>query len=209
MAVPSINEVWEQALQINANLSTIHNDLTDLQECCAATNGSLTRLVERGDETNDWLAEIRQLLADGFSTVATGMSGIQDRQDNLIRLAAHQIEQNRTIICALENVSRNTCRILNEAALQTGLQEDIRTSVEATAWLTASAHPAAGLEHSRERKRQEELERCCPPPEVVPACEYRECERPKAPELPTPPSFEGFDPGPSNVERVERPDEPR
>ena len=33
--MPTINEVWEQALQINANLGTLHNDEVDLKECCA------------------------------------------------------------------------------------------------------------------------------------------------------------------------------
>ena len=54
--MPTINEVWEQALLINANLATLHNDQVDLKNCCALTNQRLAALDAGSHETNDWQA---------------------------------------------------------------------------------------------------------------------------------------------------------
>jgi hypothetical protein len=207
--VPSINEVWEQALQINANLAIIHNDMLDLGNCCKATNGRLDQLIVRHDETNDWMAEIRDLVSRGFETVSNGIEGVHDRQEILIRLAAYQIEQNRTIICALENISKNTCALLNEANQQTALQGDIRKALEATSHMTATAHPEAALAYQREQDQQAALEECCPPEEDEPPCGYQPCREPKEVDIPNPSPFDGFDHKNTTVKRVERPKKPR
>ena len=43
--MPTINEVWEQAQQINANLATLHNDLTTLNNRSNLTNTRLNDLL--------------------------------------------------------------------------------------------------------------------------------------------------------------------
>ena len=48
---------------------------------------------------------------------------------------AHNARQNDTIICLLEQISRHTCDLVNQAHLQTGLQTTIRENTTALAEL--------------------------------------------------------------------------
>jgi len=61
---------------------------------------------------------------------------VSSQTDALVGLAqvANQIliflsEQNKTMICIQEHISKNTCSILNEAVLQSGLQRSIEGGV--------------------------------------------------------------------------------
>ena len=202
--MPTVNEVWEQALQINANLATIHNDLTGLQNCCTATNQQLTGLVQQSDETNDWLEELRQVLADGLATLSAGIAGIHARQEITNQLLAFQAQQQQTIICILENISRNTCGLLNESDRQTGLQRALRAAVDGIEYMYATANPEAGLTFQREQERRAELERCCPPKPAPDRCTYEPCPQPKPFEPERPERYPGYVAVPSRVVRVRR-----
>ena len=176
--MPTINEVWEQALQINANLATVHNDLTDLKGCCRGTNEQLTNLIARTDETNDWLEELRQVATDGFAVIAAGISGIHARQDFTNRLLVLQIEHQQAMICILENISRNTCLLLNESSQQTELQTSLAENAGRLNHMYASSNPEAALAYSRHKEEHKLLEECCPPEPREPSCTYEPCPVP-------------------------------
>lgn len=176
--MPTINEVWEQALLINANLATIHNDLVGLGNCCNATNQRLTEISTRADETNDWLEELRDLVDTGFGAVSAGITGIHARQDITNRLLLYHAEQQRTIICILENVSKNTCHLWDQAAQQTELQERVAAGVEALQHMYASTNTEAALGYQRHLEDRRKLEECCPPPPREPVCVYEPCPAP-------------------------------
>lgn len=199
--MPTINEVWEQAQQINANLVTIHNDLTGLSNCCGVTNQRLTTLIPRVEETNDWLEEIRQLVNDGFAAMSSGFAGVLARQDITNALLHYQIEQNNTIICALEHISKNTCELLNHASRQTALQERIAADTAAQRHMFATAHPDAALALARETEMRREIEACCPPKPPTPPCALEPCERPGEIRPEGTPDFVGFVARPTAVDR--------
>ena len=184
--MPTINEVWEQALQINANLVQVHNDLN-------TANSWLQSLIGRADETNDWLEETRDLLHQGFTVVAAGLQAVQARQDLALKLQAYQIEQGQTMICALEHISRNTCHLVEQAARQTELQTSMEQSLTRLLHIASTAHPEAALVLAREEEERRRIERCCPPPPRRPACTYEPCpapgEPPRADRLPEAPGF--------------------
>lgn len=176
--MPSVNEVWEQALQINANLAIVHNDMVQLLECCEQDGLKLDALIGRADESNDWLEELRQLVDDGFVAVSEGLKQVQQRQDLANRLALFQIRQQDTMICALEKISKNTCDLVVQSKLQTELQTEIRTTNVALESMFATAHPAAALEHARALDTQKRLAQCCSETRKPPPCLYEPCERP-------------------------------
>jgi hypothetical protein len=196
--MPTINEVWEQAQQINANLVIVHNDLTALTN---QTNLRLTALSNRVEETNDWLEEMRQLLNGGFASVSSGFTGIHARQDITNASLLHQIEQIKTVLCVLEHISQNTCQLLNHAAKQTGLQEQMAADLGAQRYMFAAAHPDAALALQRETELRRKVEECCPLEQVKDPCHYEECKRPAEIREPRPPAFTDFVPQPSRVQR--------
>jgi hypothetical protein len=86
-------------------------------------------------------------------------------------------EQNETIICVLETISRQTCSILNEEHTQTSLQTTLQTAGLQMLQLMRSTYPAAALDLDRYDELQREVRACCPPAQPPPACEYAPCPR--------------------------------
>jgi len=90
--MPTINEVWEQAQEINANLVIVHNDLTGLQ---TAVDGRLDNAIGQLQQVNTRLQDLRAVVASGLASLSAGIAGLQQRQDvtnNLLLLHAHQFE---------------------------------------------------------------------------------------------------------------------
>jgi hypothetical protein len=186
--MPTINEVWEQALQINANLVTVHDDLEGL--------------TQQANETNDWLQELRQLVADGFASIAAGVSAVHARQDRTNELMFLLVRQQHTIICALEKISSNTCTLVNESVRQTGVQESLDESASALNYMFATDNAEAALSYARHQEERKHLEECCPPPEPETPCSYEPCPAPEPPADRSMEDYGGFRPKRSRVRRV-------
>jgi hypothetical protein len=199
--MPTINEVWEQAQQINANLATLHNDLTALSNKSDLTNVRLNNLTTLTVETNDWLEDLRQTVNSGFLAMAAAFAGVIARQDITNQLLHHQTEQQKTIICILEHISQNTCSLLNYAAEQTDVQKAIAANTKALQHMYATANPGAALDYERHVADRKRLEECCPPEPRQPDCIYEPCSVPKDIEPGRPQAYEGFADGETRVVR--------
>jgi hypothetical protein len=87
--------------------------------------------------------------------------------------------QNATIICLLEQISKNTCDLVNLATEQTALQESIEKNTMRMAAILSASHPEAALALDREEALRRDLEKCCPPEPPPPACKQKACSVPK------------------------------
>jgi hypothetical protein len=174
--VASINDVFNQLQTVNTNLGLIHAD------GIAETNA-----------TNQVRTSVDKLDTDlkaGFNATLTLLQNLASIETEAVKLLFHLTQQADTMICNLEHISQNTCGILTQVTIQTGLQTAMADDVDATRELTESANPAAALERVRLRKLQAEIERCCPPRTPPPACTYQPCLTPKQvpmPDLPKQP----------------------
>jgi hypothetical protein len=135
--MPSVNDVYNQLLAANTNLTSLIN----------AVNNLTSAVVTIGNYTNQAL-----YLND---------------------------QQNVTIICALEHISKNTCALLNESVLQTALQTDMAHDLDGLEQIAATANPAAALEAERLAALKAQIEQCCPPKKPTPPCDYKPCPAPK------------------------------
>jgi hypothetical protein len=162
--MPTINEVWEQALQINANLVTVHHDLEALKDCCTSEGQELDNVAD--------------LLGNGFANLSQHLIGVEQRQDVTNLLLRHQTAQNDTIICLLDKIARQTCALLNEADTQTRLQTDLTADVNAIRDMTETVHPDAALIRRRADEARSALEQCCPPEKPQPPCVFEPCPTP-------------------------------
>jgi hypothetical protein len=135
--MPSVNDVYNQLLAANTNLTSLIN----------AVNNLTSAVVTIGNYTNQALYQNDQ--------------------------------QNTTIICELEHISKNTCALLNESAVQTVLQTAMAADLDELEKITASAHPGAALEAHRLAALKAQVEQCCPPKKPTPPCEYKPCPQPK------------------------------
>jgi hypothetical protein len=111
----------------------------------------------------------------------------------------HNNEQNDTIICILEHISKNTCELLNEAHTQTGLQTVIKDNTTVLADLYAATHADAALARQRLEALRKQIEECCPPEVPPPPCDYERCPKPerqgRPPQVDPRPPGQGRPPG--------------
>jgi hypothetical protein len=144
---------------VNTRLDDIKGKLDALKAATDAVRGA----VDHVDKTLQW----------GFGQLIT----IGNYTNQAL---FHNDEQNDTIICILEHISKNTCELLNEAHTQTGLQRIIRHNTTKLADLYAATHADAALERERLEALRREIQECCPPKPPPPVCQYEPCPKPES-----------------------------
>jgi hypothetical protein len=200
--MPSINEVWEQAVQANANLARLHDDMVSLGTCCSNTNSKLQWLINLTTETNDWQEELFKVANNGFAAISSGIQGIHDRQELMSQLLLFMAEQQNTMICALEKISSNTCRMLNHSAEQTALQRYMADHLYGLEHMYATSNPEAALVYRRHSEAEEKMRNCCPSKPSPPECQQEPCSKPIQPKSKPISEFTGYQPIDPAVNRV-------
>ncbi len=154
MADPTITDVFNELVLVNGKLDQLNVNTTLI----ATVNASINK---------------------GFNDTVQALNVLTQVDIDAVKLLYHLTQQSDTIICILDQISKNTCAILNQVTVQTGLQVGLRDDMDALLYIAESANPAAALERQRQAKIQAEIEECCPPATPEPVCTYEPCERPK------------------------------
>jgi hypothetical protein len=170
---------------------------------------SLDEFYQRIQEIRDRLdwadgkLDAIKMSVDAIKTATDGVHSAVDQVNNtlasnfkiLVTLGQYtnqalfqNAQQNDTIICILEHISKNTCLLLDEAHIQTGLQTVIKSNTTALADLYAATHPDAALGRERLEALRKQIEECCPPTPPEPVCRYEPCQAPRP--LPEPPRMD-------------------
>jgi molybdenum cofactor biosynthesis enzyme MoaA len=178
----SVQDVFDQLVAVNTNLTTLHNDMVAEASATNAVRQSVTQV----DAT----------LATGFTVLTQDLAVLAQLQHQQTLVLAHISHQQDAMLCELRKIAENTCRLLNEAHEQTGLQRTIASEMTALEQMYETAHPDAALERSRFVELRAEMEKCCPPPSHEPLCKYQPCPAPEPVDeqrFPTPkiPQFPG------------------
>jgi hypothetical protein len=181
----SINDVFNELQAVNAALGQIHAD--GVAEISAT------------DQVKDSVDTLAADVNVGFAATVNALNTIAQINIEAVKLLYHQTQQSDAMICALENISKNTCAILTQVTIQTQLQTSLRDDVDALRYIAESAHPEAALERQRHAELRAEIERCCPPDPPGPACTYEPCEQPEPVEKPRLPEINDGDHNPDPV----------
>ena len=156
--MPSADDLFNQLVAANNRLEDIKGDLVDVK---GAVNG-VTAAVNVVNAT----------LLNGFNQLVTlGQYTNQALYQN--------DQQNDTIICLLEHISKNTCDLVNQAALQTEAQLHMERDIDTLESMFATVNAGAALEAKRLHALKEQIEKCCPPEEPAPPCTFAPCPAPK------------------------------
>ena len=150
-----------------------------------AANGELSQ-IDQGIQTVN--TSIQAVDADVQATTAAVQSRIQpalhDRELHQ-PVAAVPDSADDTMVCYLEKITRQTCALLNDAALQTTAQQAMRADLDDLKQLYELANPAAAVEQGRLEDLKAQVEKCCPPSVPTPPCKFEPCKRPG--DVPPPP----------------------
>jgi hypothetical protein len=140
------------------------------------------KLVEIGGKLDDLNATTQAIRADDDQLVNIENTDLGE----LVTLAAYTNQalyqndlQNATIICLLEQISKNTCDLVNQSHLQTALQQTIEKNTMRLAEMFAATHGEAALALEREQVLRREIEKCCPPEQPPPPCQEKPCRAPQ------------------------------
>lgn len=182
--MPSLNDFFTELTTVNNRLQTVHDDLVALTAETTAVRTSMDNGFNRIDAT----------LTAGFTAMSQGAQALITLQTFTNAMLVHHAHQHDTMICSLDQISRNTCSIFNEAHVQTGLQAATNESVGTSAEIEKHAHPDAALELERHAELRQQVEACCPPEEPPPACTFEPCEPPKKAGKPPKVDYSPFEP---------------
>ena len=156
--MPSADDLFNQLVAANNRLEDIKGDLVDVKGAVNQVHVAVTA--------------VNATLTNGFSQLVTlGQYNNQALYQN--------DQQNDTIICLLEHISKNTCELWNQAALQTAAQLHMEADIDTLESMFATVNAGAALEAKRLHALKEQIEKCCPPEKPAPPCELGSCPAPK------------------------------
>ncbi len=171
--MPSASEFFDQLKGAHAELrDRVSPRLEDIKvklDALKAATDAVRTAVEHADQMLQW----------GFSQLIT----IGNYTNQALY---HNNQQNDTIICILEHISKNTCDLVTEAHIQTGLQTTIKNNTTTLAELYEATHAEAALARQKLIALNKKIEECCPPDVPPPACRYEPCPAPRPPSEPRP-----------------------
>ena len=167
------------------NTDDFYNRLGDTNNRLAQLDSDLVEVKSSVDGID---ADLKAGIAELNQSLSTGFERLIELGSYTNQALFHLSEQNDTIICILEHISKQTCALLNQAAEQTEQQKQIARDTSRLADLYAATHAEAALQRERELALKAEIEACCPPPKPQPPCSYEPCPTPD--KLPQPPQVE-------------------
>jgi hypothetical protein len=163
----SAGDILNAIEQSNGTLQAIETGITALSNTATAIHQDSNGILAQATATNTKL-----------DTLNVDLENLQALAQTTNELLKYITQQNETVICVLEKISRSTCGIWNETHLQTDYQQQILQHIKEIGSMYATANPGAALDLSRQLELQAEIERCCPPPAVKPVCTYEPCPSP-------------------------------
>jgi hypothetical protein len=152
--------------------------IDDCYNQLVAANGELSQ-IDLGIQTvNTSVQAVDTDVQATTAAVTAGFSQLYTIANYTNQLLLYQIQQNDTMVCYLEKIARQTCALLNEAALQTAAQQAMRADLDDLKQLYELANPAAAVEQARLEALKAQVEKCCPPSVPTPPCKFEPCKQP-------------------------------
>ena len=154
--------------------------VTDVFDQLVLSNGKLDQI----ELNTSMVTALNATMVSGFATTVDALKAIAAINVESVKLEYHQTQQNDTIICYLEQISRQTCEMLNLMAVQTRFQQQMKEDLSVLRFIGESANPDAVLEKRRHDELQRQIEQCCPqnptesPAASNPANDRRRSSRP-------------------------------
>lgn len=159
--MPSLGDFYDRLGEVNNHVADMDTELTTLDGHVQQTNTQLGTIE---------------------GTLTSIDSDVQQMSQSMTTLLDHLITQNDTIICILEHISRNTCELVNAAALEMRALQSVELTARELDDMTKTVHPDAALALAREEAARLELAKCCPPKHIEPPCRYEPCSKPEKPD---------------------------
>jgi hypothetical protein len=174
MADPTVTDVFNQLVLVNSKLDQVEVNTSVISNLNASIN-------------------------QGFASTVKALETIALINIEAVKLLYHLTQQADTMICALDQISKNTCEILTQVTIQTQIQKRLGEDADVLSGIAESAYPEAALQRQRLAALQAKIEQCCPSEEPRPACIYEPCRQPEPVKEPSLPPIDPRDDNPPPV----------
>jgi hypothetical protein len=151
--MPSIQDVADQ---INAKLDGINQHTG---ETVTVAGGIRDDLVQINTKLDTLDADVNA----GLASVSSGLFAIWEMQKVTNSILEHQIEQNDTIICLLENANELLCGMTRKVTRQLDISERQLESLTGIEGIAERVHPGAAADFDRNAELEGKILECCPP----------------------------------------------
>src|SRR5579863_1702582 len=125
-------DIYNEIKGAHDELKGVNARLDDVKAKLDAVEGKLDNIESAVNAVQAEIANVNNTLQSGFAQLIT-----LGQYTNLA--LAQNDKQNDTMICLLQQISQNTCQILNEAHMQTGLQTSMQKSAKEMVYLYGMA----------------------------------------------------------------------
>ena len=164
----SIQEVADQ----------INNKLDNINANTQSTANTLGLIKGDTSDIKNKLDALHATLQSGVVLLANGLFGILEAQKKGNSLAEAQVEQNKTIICWLDNIAELLCDMKRKMNTQIEIQRGIEEATERLKKLAERVHATETVQVERLEEVERELRKCCPPRPVPPEPCPEPCKSP-------------------------------
>src|ERR1041384_1691115 len=131
--MPNATDFFNQLKAANTRLDGVNSRLDGVNSRLDAVEGKLDAITAAGNGVLTAVNQVNTTLQFGFTQLITELNYTN-------QALFHNDQQNDTIICILEHISKNTCGILDEEHIQTGLLTDMEEDVDVVSDLYAATH---------------------------------------------------------------------
>ncbi len=146
----------------------INNKLDQINVNTQNTTNTLGLIKGDTSDIKNKLDALHATLQSGVVVLANGLFAIFEAEKKGNSLAEAQVEQNKTMICWLDNIAELLCDIKRKMNTQIEFQRAIEQETNRLKKLAERVHATETVEIERLEEVEQELRKCCPPRPVPP-----------------------------------------
>jgi hypothetical protein len=166
------NEVKSLLEDIKANTSTIKGHTNAIKNDTSTIKTNSNTIINQ-------LNQIDNDIKNGFTNLAQGFQILITLGNQANELSYENNEQNRTIICWLNNIANTLCDVKHNTDREVALQKDLSTTVHHIDDIDELVNSREAMDIANRKELQQKIEECCPPEqEVIRPC-FTPCVTPK------------------------------
>jgi hypothetical protein len=167
--MPSLGDIANQVL----------TTLNDIDSKTSGLQATANAIKTDSDDIKTKLDSAKSSIDASTAVLSNGLFAIHEIEKLAAVLLKDLVGENQTIICLLQTSNDLLCRILHELQKDTAIQTTTRDVLVKMEQIAELVHARETLEIDKLALVKADLEKCCPPPEVVPEKCFEPCPEPK------------------------------
>lgn len=178
--MPSIETI---ANEVKAIVQDIRTDTGVIKTSTSSIKTDATAIKNNTSTIITQLTQLDNTAKTGFTNLAQGLNVLIQLQAQNNELLAANNEQNKTIICWLDNIADVLCEVKRNTDDEVKLQTDISETLHHVDDITELANSREAIDVANRYALEDRMDECCPDKEEPVRPCFEECKPPKTPDF--------------------------